>query len=323
MFAAVATLMASCSSDDGPNVKNTTIQLRSGVEGAVTRTLNQDLQSTQVANGQKVWVEFTSSVTPTDPDAIGATDGLWSTTTAKATAVYTADGAGALSTTTMTKWPVKPASTETVDIKAWAPFAAAPSGTQSIKTDQSSEDDYKASDYLYGSRTGIVNGDISSPILNTFKHMLAKIVINVSSTVPNVDVQGSTVTFGNPAAANIVKDYTISNTDGSITPNITNKASIKVTGNLGADGKCACIIVPQTVSGMLFSINVPDPTDQLGTTAAAKTKTYSLPLPTTKAYDAGKVYTYNVAIRTDATLIVLNETITNWDAQTPEGVIAN
>lgn len=320
MFAAVATLMAACSSDDGPNVKNTTIQLRSGVEGAVTRTLNQDLQSTQVANGQKVWVEFTTTATTPDQGA-GSNAGEWSGT--KATAVYTADGAGALSTTTMTKWPMASPGTETVDIKAWAPFAAAPSGTQSIKTDQSSEDDYKASDYLYGSRTGIVNSDIASPILVTFNHMLAKIVINVSSTVPNVDVQGSTVTFGNPAAANIVKDYTISNTDGSITPNITNKASIKVTGNLGADGKCACIIVPQTVSGMLFSINVPDPTDQLGTTAAAKTKTYSLPSPTTKAYDAGKVYTYNVAIRTDATLIVLNETITNWDAQTPEGVIAN
>lgn len=320
MFAAVATLMAACSSDDGPNVKNTTIQLRSGVEGAVTRTLNQDLQSTQVANGQKVWVEFTTTAATPD-QGTGTKPGEWSGTTA--TAVYTADGAGALSTTTMTKWPMASPSTETVDIKAWAPFAAAPSGTQSIKTDQSSEDDYKASDYLYGSRTGIVNSDIASPILVTFNHMLAKIVINVSSTVPNVDVQGSTVTFGNPAAANIVKDYTISNTDGSITPNITSKASIKVTGNLGADGKCACIIVPQTVSGMLFSINVPDPTDQLGTTAAAKTKTYSLPSPTTKAYDAGKVYTYNVAIRTDATLIVLNETITNWDAQTPEGVIAN
>ena len=320
MFAAVTTLMAACSSDDGPNVKNTTIQLRSGVEGAVTRTLNQDLQSTQVANGQKVWVEFTSSITATQDVGSGtpSADGKWYGTTAKA--VYTADGAGALSTTTMTKWPMTSPGTETVDIKAWAPFAAAPSGTLSIKTDQSSEDDYKASDYLYGSRTGIVNGDISSPILVTFKHMLAKIVINVSSTVPNVDVQGSTVTFGNPAAANIVKDYTISNTDGSITPNITNKASIKVTGNLGADGKCACIIVPQTVSGMLFSIDVPDPSNLL---PGGKTKTYSLPSPTTKAYDAGKVYTYNVAIRTDATLIVLNETITNWDAQTPEGVIAN
>ena len=319
MFAAVATLMAACSSDDGPNVKNTTIQLRSGVEGAVTRTLNQDLQSTQVANGQKVWVEFTTTAATPD-QGTGTNAGEWSGTTAKA--VYTADGAGALSTTNMTKWPMAPATTttETVDIKAWAPFAAAPSGTQSIKTDQSSEDDYKASDYLYGSRTGIVNSDIASPILVTFNHMLAKIVINVSSTVPNVDVQGSTVTFGNPAAANIVKDYTISNTDGSITPNITNKASIKVTGNLGADGKCACIIVPQTVSGMLFSIDVPDPSNLL---PGGKTKTYSLPSPTTKAYDAGKVYTYNVAIRTDATLIVLNETITNWDAQTPEGVIAN
>jgi len=323
MFAAVATLMAACSSDDGLNVKNTTIQLRSGVEGAVTRTLNQDLQSTQVANGQKVWVEFTTTAT-TPNQGTGTKPGEWSGTTAKA--VYTADGAGALSTTTMTKWPMLSPGTETVDIKAWAPFAAAPSGTQSIKTDQSSEDDYKASDYLYGSRTGIVNGDISSPILVTFKHMLAKIVINVSSTVPNVDVQGSTVTFGNPSpsAANIVKDYTISNTDGSITPNTTSKASIKVTGNLGADGKCACIIVPQTVSGMLFSIDVPDPTNILLTLpGASKTKTYSLPLSTTKAYDAGKVYTYNVAIRTDASLIVLNETITNWDAQTPEGVIAN
>lgn len=314
MFAAVATLMAACSSDDGLNVKNTTIQLRSGVEGAVTRTLNQDLQSTQVANGQKVWVEFTTdAATVNHGDGHATTDdGLWDATTKKATAVYTADGAGALSTTNMTKWPVNPATTtETVDIKAWAPFAAAPSGTQSIKTDQSSEDDYKASDYLYGSRTGIVNGDISSPILITFKHMLAKINVNVSTTIPTMNIQGAEVTFGDAGTPNIIKDYTVSNTDGSITPGTTT-AAITLTKNLASDGKCACIIVPQTVSGKIFNVKV-------GTTDYE----YSMPLSTTKAYDAGKVYTYNVAIRTDGTLIVLNETITNWDPQTPEGVIAN
>ena len=308
MFAAVATLMAACSSDDGPNVKNTTIQLRSGVEGAVTRTLNQDLQSTQVANGQKVWVEFTTTAATPD-QGTGTNAGEWSGTTAKA--VYTADGAGALSTTTMTKWPMASPSTETVDIKAWAPFAAAPSGTQSIKTDQSSEDDYKASDYLYGSRTGIVNSDIASPILVTFNHMLAKINVNVSTTVPTMNIQGAEVTFGDAGTPNIIKDYTVSNTDGNITPGTT-MAAITLTKNLASDGKCACIIVPQTVSGKIFNVKV-------GTTDYK----YSLPAPTTKAYDAGKVYTYNVAIRTDATLIVLNETITNWDAQTPEGVIAN
>ncbi len=307
MFAAVATLMAACSSDDGPNVKNTTIQLRSGVEGAVTRTLNQDLQSTQVANGQKVWVEFTTTATSPNQGA-GSNAGEWSGTTAKA--VYTADGAGALSTTTMTKWPMASAGTETVDIKAWAPFASEPSTTTvySIETDQSSEDNYKKSDYLFGKKTGVTASDISSPILITFGHKLAKIIVNVSSTVPTVNVQGATVKFG---SSNIKTGYKIA-ASGEAVPEATPLADIKLSDNLGSDGKCAGIVLPQTVSGRLFTITI-------GTTDYK----YDLPSPTTKAYDAGKVYTYNVAIRTDGTLIVLNETITNWDPQTPEGVIAN
>ena len=307
MFAAVAIAMAACSSDDGPSVKDATIRLQSGVEGGVTRALNQDLQSTQISNGQKVWVEFTTTAATPD-QGTGTNAGEWNAQ--KATAVYTADGAGALSTTTMTKWPMVTPAAETVDIKAWAPFDAAPSTTTtySIETDQTSDDNYKKSDYLYGVRTGIVNSNISSPILITFAHQMAKIIVNVSSTIPTVNVQNATVVMGN---ANIKKSYKI-NANGSVAAEATPLAEIKLAdSNLGSDGKCACIIVPQTVSGQLFQVTV-----------GANSYTYSLPAPTTKSYDAGKVYTYNVALRTDNTLIVLNETITNWDAQTPEGVIA-
>lgn len=311
MFVAFAITMAACSSDDGPAVSDATIHLRTDVVnggGSKTRALNQDLQSTQIAYGQKVWVEFTTSMaSPNQGD--GTTAGLWNGQ--KATAVYTADGAGALSTTTMTKWPdVSSTSTETVDIKAWAPFDAAPSTSTvySIKTDQSSDADYKASDYLYGERTGITKSDIASPILITFNHMMAKIIVNVSSTIPTVNVQNAKVVMG---SSNFKTSYMIA-ANGSVDPQSSPLGDIKLTENLGSDGRCACIIVPQTVSGQLFQVTV-------GSTPY----TYSLPDPTTKSFDAGKVYTYNVALRTDAELIVLNETITNWDSQTPEGVIAN
>jgi len=315
--AALAFVACSNDSDKATTVQNSgsVIRLTTGMNA--TRATNQDIQSTQMANGQSAWVIFTSSVVPTEGTGTGA--GKWATSSPYvASAAYTADGAGTLSTasTTTTKWPVAlatPATTETVSIKAFAPFSAEPTGTQSVKSNQTAEADYLASDYLYGTKDGITQGDITAPVLVTFTHKLAKVIVNLSSSDAAVNVAGATVTIGNTTSANIITDYTINNTTGNITAGTTS-GTVVMADAVGTDGKCAAIIVPQTVAAgqVLFTVNI-------------GTDTYKYTLPAGgagKTFDSSNVYTYNVTIRTDGTIIILNETINQWTDGTTEGVIA-
>lgn len=301
---AAALAMASCSNDESGNVANNeTINLTTGLRGS-TRTLDQDIQATQIANGKSVWVEFkTTAISPDEPG--------WSSATTK-TAAYTANGSGNLSTTTPVKWPMTTAGTETVSIKAWAPFSAAPGATFSVQADQSSDDNYIASDYLYGTAADFGHSAINNPVLVKFDHMLAKINVNLFTTDPAISLDNAKVEFlGSKITGDIsATDGTISNPSGSATA-ITMTSSIVPTGTYYT---CSAIIIPQTITNgtQIFKITLAD----------ASSKGYSLSV--NKTYEAKKVYNYNITINASET-IVLSEQINPWttDASNNESVIAN
>lgn len=305
ILAAAALALGACSNDESGNVANNeTINLTTGLRGS-TRALDQDIQATQIANGKSVWVEF--STTAASPNADG-----WTGTTKAA--AYTANGSGNLSTTTPVKWPMTTATagSETVSIKAWAPFSAAPTPTFSVKEDQSTDDNYIASDYLYGTAPAFDHGDIATPVLVKFDHMLAKINVNLFTTDPNISLDNAKVEFlGSKITGDIsTTDGTISNPSGDVKP-ITMTSSIVPTGTYYT---CSAIIIPQTITNgtQIFKITLAD----------ATVKQYSLSV--NKIYEAKKVYNYNITINASET-IVLNEQINPWttDASNNESVIAN
>ena len=307
ILAAVALTMAACSNDDGANIANdSTIRLTTGVAGG-TRTVDQTVQATQIVNGGSVWVEFsTTATTPDQGNGTGA--GQWNAQ--KASAAYTADGSGNLSSTSPTKWPMTTVGTETVSIEAWAPFTSKPtidSDQFTVEADQSTEANYAASDYLYGSRAAFGNSAIASPVLVTFNHMLSKINVKVSNS-DGSSVVGAKVVFGPTGldrdAQLKANGVVAAATGGSATGAIT-------MATLDAAATASCIIIPQTINAGqdLFTIT-------LGSESYTCTTTAS------KTYDASKVYTYNLSI-SDGKTIVLNEQINDWtDAGAAESVIA-
>ena len=311
ILAAVALTMAACSNDESANIANDgTIRLTTGVAGG-TRTVDQTVQATQIVNGGSVWVEFsTTAGTPdqgADASAV-AGDGKWHTTNKNASALYTADGSGNLSSTSPTKWPMATPAAETVSIEAWAPFTAKPTlGTDkfTVQADQSTEANYAASDYLYGTRAAFGNSAIASPVLVTFNHMLSKINVKVSNS-DGSSVVGAKVTFG---PTDMSLDGTIAANSSVSAANTTSGAITMAT--LDAAATASCIIIPQTINAGqdLFTIT-------LGSESYTCTTTAS------KTYDASKVYTYNLSI-SDGKTIVLNEQINDWtDAGAAESVIA-
>lgn len=315
ILAAAAIAMAACSNDEGASVANDgTIRITTDLGKAGTRTIDQTVQATQIANGGKVWVSLTTTGTPDQGNDASATagDGKWHTTNKVASAVYTADGNGNLSTAAPTKWPLATPSTETVSIEAWAPFTAAPTigtGQFTVQADQSTEANYVASDYLYGSRAAFGNSVIASPVLVTFDHKLAKINVNVSNS-DGSSVTGAKVVFG-PSTLDLDAQLKANGavdaaTGGSATGAITMATA------LDANATASCIIIPQSLNANddLFTIT-------LGS------DTYTCKTTTARTFDPTKVYTFNLSL-SDGTTIVLSEQINDWTpAGAAESVIAN
>lgn len=277
ILAAVALTMAACSNDDGANIANDgTIRLTTGVAGG-TRTVDQTVQATQIVNGGKVVAEFTSSVAA-DASITGWTSG--NTTT---TATYTADGNGNLSGATV-KWPTT-AGTGNVSVEAWAPFTDKPTGNVfPVQADQSTEANYTASDYLHGSSSSsFVKTDIVNPIQVTFKHMLAKINVNVSMS-DGSSVVGAKVTFG-PGTMKLKGTIGATSAITAVTTSAAGDEGQITMATLDANATASCIIIPQTLNT----------NDDLITISLGGT-TYKYQLSAAKTYDATKAYTYNVKI---------------------------
>lgn len=329
ILAAAALALGACSNDEGSNVANDgAINLTTEMRGG-TRALDQDIQATQIANGKSVWVEFTSSDTPTEALNSGSPAGPWDATNKKATVAYTANGSGNLSTTTPVKWPVVYSSSTgtTVEIKAWAPYTkitAVPTAgttTFAVEADQSTDANYIASDYLYGTAAAFNHDAIANPVLVKFDHMLAKINVNLFTTKADIDLTGATVTFNGTQLTGTIQ------ADGSVTVPTTPSGTatpITMTSSLaksGTDFSCSAIIIPQTITASSSS-----PVELFTITLAGGTPptTKKYELKVNKTYQAKNVYNYNITIN-DSETIILSEQINPWitSSSNNESIIAN
>lgn len=202
---------------------------------------------------------------------------------------------------------------EKVSIKAWAPFNTAPTpGTTvfGVQADQSTDDNYIASDYLYGTAAAFNHTAITNPVLVKFDHMLAKVNVNLFTTDPTINLLGATVEFGD--ASVLLLQGTIQN-DGSIAKKTDGtKGAIKMISSLEAANTCSAIIIPQQIASgkRLFTI-----------TLAGGTTVKKYDLAVAKDFAAKKVYTYNITIN-DSETIVLSEQINDWTTGTNESIIA-
>ena len=287
---------ASCSSDDQEtkNISQSTpITLVSNLDQM--RTVNTDLQKTQIAEGVKIGV-FVKGTNGFIEDGDNAE--------------MTANGNGTFTGTTL----YFPEDGSNVSVNAYAPYSAAFTSKMdeavsfSVATDQSTDANYLASDLLCGAPSGENAYNMTTPAVPlVFKHMLSKLNIKFTfSGETDVDLKGATVSILNtkPSTTLKVSDATLGDASGTAT-------SIKaVTFATDATAFVAStIIVPQTVGADDFI--------QISLTDG---RTLRAPLKNETSFLSGKAYTYTVKILGEgaqaAIEIEMSTEVTDWDSNT-------
>lgn len=287
-------MMISCSSEEptSSNVKSSDIiSLTSSVRN--TRAAGANIQSTSIEKGSQVGVFVNNT---TGAIANGTNN------------VHTAGENGSLSTASTMQWPEE----GSVSIYAYAPYNEnwkfSDANTFSVKLDQSSVDNYVASDLLYGYPTG------NNPITKTsdgsvelsFGHKLARLVINITNTSSDVDVKGATVkVLGTiPSTTLDLSNGTLGAASGSTTA-IT---AVKY-GDEATAFEASVIIIPQKVSvGNFIQVDLKD-----GTSLIAD-------LSTETTFESGKSYSYTVNIGGQApiaaNLVLGTGSVSDWTSGT-------
>lgn len=191
-----------------------------------------------------------------------------------------------------------------INIYAYAPYNSAWSNlegnTFSVATDQSTDEAYIASDLLYGvptsnpvSESTTTTGTQTIPL--TFKHLMAKILLNFSVANGNssINLAGATATLQGVSCS-----ATVNLTDGSVTPVEHTVQRITVaTETTDTSGEsispvttfnCAAVIIPQTVGNGTAFIRL--------TTADGQHFLYYIDDTEGKTFAGGNSYTYTLQV---------------------------
>ena len=179
----------------------------------------------------------------------------------------------------------------------------------SVQSDQSSKDNYKASDLMVGETTSKPVYRTTSNVTLQFKHCLSKININikVGEGVDANDLNDAIVTIytrTNEATFDVQSGViTAVGSQGQAASPFVTVGDLTASGN-GFEGMSA-IIIPQDISAGSHFISI----------ATNNQTTYRYNLPNTVnliSFEPGKAYTYNLTVRKSG-LTLDNTNITDWD----------
>lgn len=282
-IAAAALALAACTGDENLNDGPVAIRLSSSLE--VQTRAASGIQGSAFDEGESVDIFITEAV-EADESA---------TTTYPQPLTYTTGTNGTMTPPTGGQ-PYFPTSGNGVNIYAYYPSGAVTdmgaSGVAfTVKTDQSTDAAYKASDLMFGTAANPVSRQ-SSAIPVTFRHLLSKITVNLTSGDGNPSLDGATVSL-----MNVRLDAQLTPSDGTVAEGTgTQDESVTVTTGTGG----SAIIPVQTVASGKQFIRV-----QLQTGG----KLYYT-LPQNATFQGGKVYTYNIKV--NLTDLEVTSSITDW-----------
>ena len=217
---------------------------------------------------------------------------------------YTVESDATLSATANMKWPD---ATSTVNIYAYAPYqegwAYNTANSFSVKTDQSADADYLASDLLYAKASSI---QTTEAIPLAFTHKLSRINVTVKkSTGATATLNGASVYITNTCTAT-----TLNPSMGALASTPSTVNNIKI-GTLNAepttDGMTLYgITIPQTIAADTKLVKI--------VTAGSTSKTLVAKLGSAATLEAGKSYhfTANVGSGMEVELTLGSVTLTGW-----------
>lgn len=286
-------LLTSCVREQEVPSESEEIVLASSLSNNELRSASQDLQRTEFVVGQQIGVFMTEATA--------------SPTITYGKLTYTVGAAGSL-TLSAGAQPYFPSTGNKVNIYGVYPLTSANAlvtpKTFSVKADQSLDANYMASDLMYGlPQAANPVTRTTQPVNLTFRHLLSKININLSST--SVLLTGAVVKI-----KNTLPTTTFSPQSGAISAASGVATDITVLTATATNSKGSAIIVPQTVAIGKQFIEI-----------AVSGATYTYALPTASVFQTGKVYTYNIMVGESG--LIVSTQITNWINGGSSGTAAN
>lgn len=285
IFAAIAALaLTACSNDDEIKVGgDNAILLTSSLNVAETRAAT-DIQTSAFDAGETVDVYITENNGGNNP------------TTYPQPIEYSTAAGGALTVGTQYYYPT---SGNGVNIYALYPATAATGELFTIKEDQSTDANYKASDLMYGKPA--TNNPVS-PSANAvdiqFSHLLSKVTINLIAGANVTSLDGAKVELlGVKPSTTLtagINGHSITAASGDATPITVMTATETVTSG-------SAIIVPQTLPEMFLQVTLD------GATLTGKLASG------TPVLTAGNAYTYNITVNMRGGALEIEGSITPWD----------
>ena len=229
---------------------------------------------------------------------------------------YTVNGsAGAMDYPTGNQPYCPESKSQNIDIYVYSPFI---SGTAELNTltavsfntqqDQTSEDNYIASDFVWGKRAGVTNTDAASTINVPLDHKCSKININIAggTGVALSSLVGASIKLAdvNHAGSIDLRTGTVTEATPPSTADLTFTTATAATGTFASDNTKNCytasaVIIPQTITAKDLTI-----------TLAGGTTTYKYSL--TKTFDAGTAYTFDITV--NAAGLTITTSLSNWTA---------
>lgn len=237
----IGLMFAACSnSEDYFNSDDNVIRLTAQIEGMKTRV------ATNGNNLHKSWFEMDETISV----YIKKTDGSNVEGISGNCATYTVDDTGRMWST---ETPLYPDDGSSVNIYALYPSSFTNTQTSfSVKNDQSSPEDYLASDLMCAVKAGVSKSP-AGPITLSFKHCLSKVILKIVTTGTDLVATDATSIYmdGARTSISLTQNQTTGITLGS--PTGGNSGSIKM-GETYSEGGLAAIVVPQTISSgqMIF-----------------------------------------------------------------------
>lgn len=283
IFAAIAALaLTACSNDDEIKVGgDNAILLTSSLNVAETRAAT-DIQTSAFDAGETVDVYITENNGGNNP------------TTYPQPIEYSTAAGGALTVGTQYYYPT---SGNGVNIYALYPATAATGELFTIKEDQSTDDNYKASDLMYGKPAANPVSSNANPVQIQFSHLLSKVTINLKAGDYVTSLDGAKVELlGVKPSTTLTADK-----DGcNITDATGTAADITVMTATASSTSGSVIIVPQTLQETFLRVAIGD---------AVMTGKLSTGAPTLVA---GSVHIYDITVNMRGQALEITSSITPW-----------
>ncbi len=342
VMAATAISMSSCSSEEMPDTNQQVSPAELRITAIMAPTLEvstratHNLQGTSIYNndftkiGMYVWKTGETEATTSAPVYSGYQNVQMSAGTPDASATYY----------TITKSGTSfyfPVDNSAVDVYLYAPWNNTAAGANmvspsfTVQDDQSTDDNYVASDFIYGKATASYTGTNAKTAEVTMYHALSKIIfkvvpasgvtfssftelkltgVNRTTQVRMANAPSSSMTVGNNTTDHVAIATAASSTDVIVT-NYSNF----VAPDAANDG-VAAIIPPQSLTSLGVSCTID------GKTATANLSGLQYDnsgTPTTISdFQPGKVYTITLNVKTGA-LDVRLIAIHDWDSGNGDG----